>query len=343
MKVCRQRTPNPKIRIQNAGANYVNPSSMGRKPGLQSCWKAVSYALNPRVSREISETKMIIDFQQFHKNTTFIVGSDKHTGNTTFLKYALRNLRAMGCRPAYMSIGVDGEGCDYLDGISKPTIIVQPGDLVVTSAQCLESSDAAYQILNVFPQGTVLGRMALVNITRRGFVELIGPENNQQLSAVLDYVKNETKADTLLVDGAVNRLSQVSSNQSAGFVMVMKVTASNLSRAAEQIRLIHLLIDLPSGSNCDSMPITGALTESRLESIPADCKAISILDFTRVFLSYGQMRSLCENHSVSIRNKFILRYFIVNLFDVDRGAFEKMLDEHIKQHVVFNPFMEEAI
>jgi len=286
---------------------------------------------------------MLLDFQQFHKNTTFVVGNDKHAGKTTFLKYSLAKLRAMGYRPAYMSIGVDGEGCDLLDGVAKPTIIVQPGDLVVTSAQCLESSDAAYQILNVFPQGTVLGRMALVDITRSGFVELTGPENNQQLSAILDYVQNETEADALLVDGAVNRLSQVSSKQSAGFVMVMKVTASNLVQAAEQIRLLYLLNDLPSCSDADSMPITGALTESRLEDIPEDCKSITILDFTRIFLSYRQTQSLCDKYSVSIRNKFILRYFIVNLFDVDEAAFAKMLDDHIGQHVVFNPFMEEAI
>ena len=286
---------------------------------------------------------MTIDFGQFHNKTTFIVGNDKHTGKTTFLKYALRNLRARGCRPAYMSIGVDGEGCDFLHGIPKPTIVVQPGDIVVTSAQCLENSDAAYQILNVFPQVTVLGRMSLVSITRSGFVELTGPENNQQLSAILDYVKSETEADAILVDGAVNRLSQVASNQSAGFVMVMKVTSSNLIHAAEQIRLLHLLANLPSCGNCDSMPITGALTESRLKTIPQDCKAISIVDFTRVFLSYKQMQSLCDKHSVSIKNKFTLRYFIVNLFDVDRGAFAKMLGDHIGQYVVFNPFMEEAI
>ncbi len=263
---------------------------------------------------------------------------------------------ARGARLVYLSICVlglmcavgfftygGGEAVNILEVGAKPTIIARPGDLVVTSAKCLENSDAAYKILNVFPHETVLGRMVLVNITHNGFVELTGPENNQQLSAILDYVQNETEADTLLVDGAVNRLSQVSSNQSAGFVMVMKVTASNLIQAAEQIRLLHLLINLPSCSNRDSMPITGALTESRLEAIPEDCKAISILDFTRVFLSYGQMQSLCDKYSVSIKNKFILRYFIVNLFDVDRAAFTKMLDDHIGQHVVFNPFMEEAI
>jgi len=286
---------------------------------------------------------MTVDFQQFHKNTTFVVGNDKHAGKTTFLKYSLAKLRAMGCRPAYMSIGVDGEGCDLLDGVAKPTIIAQPGDLVVTSAQSLEGSDAAYQIINVFPQGTVLGRMALVDITRSGFVELTGPENNQQLSAVLDYVQNETQANALLVDGAVNRLSQVSSNQSAGFVMVMKVTASNLVRAAEQIRLISLLNNLPPCGDADSMLVTGALTESRLEGIPEDCKSITIMDFTRVFLSYRQMQSLCDKYSVSVKNKFILRYFIVNLFDVDEAEFAKMLDENIGQHVVYNPFMEEAI
>ncbi|RLI51923.1 MAG: hypothetical protein DRP09_18715 [Candidatus Thorarchaeota archaeon] len=286
---------------------------------------------------------MELDFRQFHKSTTFIVGNDKHAGKTIFLKYALRNLRARSYRPAYMSIGVDGEGRDLLDGVAKPTIIVQPDDLVITSAQCLESSDAAYQILNVFPQGTVLGRMVLVNITRSGFVELTGPENNQQLSAILDYVQDETEADAVLVDGAVNRLSQVSSNHSSGFVMVMKVTASNLIQVAEQIRLLYLLNNLPSCSNHDTLPITGALTESRLEAIPADCKAINILDFTRVFLSYRQMQSLCDKYSVSIKNKFILRYFIVNLFDVAKAAFAKMLDGRISQHVVFNPFMEEAI
>ncbi len=285
---------------------------------------------------------MSLDFQQFYKNTTFIVGNDKHAGKTTFLKYALMNLRERGYRPAYMSIGVDGECCDLLEGGAKPTIIARPGDFVVTSAKCLENSDAAYKILNVFPHETVLGRMVLVNITHSGFVELTGPENNQQLSAILDYVQNETQADTVLVDGAVNRLSQVSSDQSAGFVMVMKVTASNLIQSAEQIRLLHLLINLPSCSNRDSLPITGALTESRLEAIPEDCKAITILDFTRVFLSYGQMQSLCDKYSVSIKNKFILRYFIVNLFDVDRAAFAEMLDDDICQHVVFNPFMEEV-
>jgi len=125
--------------------------------------------------------------------------------------------------------------------------------------------------------------------------------------------------------------------------MVMKVTASNLVRAVEQIRLLYLLNDLPSCSDHDSVPIAGALTESRLEDIPEDCKFITIVDFTRVFLSYKQMQNLCDKYSVSIRNKFMLRYFIVNLFDVDEAEFAKMLDENICQHVVLNPFMEEAI
>jgi hypothetical protein len=286
---------------------------------------------------------MKLDFQQFHKNTTFIAGNDKHAGKTTFLKYVLRNLREMGYCPAYMSIGVDGESCDILDGAAKPTIIVQSGDLVVTSAQSLENSDAAYQILNVFQQGTVLGRMVLVKIVRSGFIELTGPENNQQLCHILDYIQNETQTDTIVVDGAVNRLSQVASDRSAGFVMVMKVTASNLAHAADQIRLLDLLDNLPSCSDPDSVLITGALTESRLADIDEDCKAITIMDFTRVFLSYRQMVSLCKKYSVSIKNKFTLRYFVVNLFDIDKDEFAKMFDDRIAQQVVYNPFMEEAI
>jgi len=62
---------------------------------------------------------MEIDWRQFHHRTTFILGSDKHAGKTTFLKYALARLRAAGCQVAYMTIGVDGEGRDSLSGLNS--------------------------------------------------------------------------------------------------------------------------------------------------------------------------------------------------------------------------------
>ena len=108
-------------------------------------------------------------------HVTYIAGNRKNAGKTTFLNCALEQLRPKG-HLAYLSIGVDGEERDLVFGHAKPQILAQPGDTLVTAQAALAKTDALYEIRQVFPYKTVLGRLVVAMIGRGGFVELV-PES----------------------------------------------------------------------------------------------------------------------------------------------------------------------
>ena len=73
--------------------------------------------------------------------TTFIVGSSKNAGKTTFLNVAACELRSRG-PVALVSIGVDGEARDLVFGNAKPLVRVCCGDLIATTEGALKASAA---------------------------------------------------------------------------------------------------------------------------------------------------------------------------------------------------------
>ncbi|MEA3306513.1 MAG: hypothetical protein U9Q34_01860, partial [Elusimicrobiota bacterium] len=116
--------------------------------------------------------------------TTFIIGSKKNAGKTTFLNYSAARLRKT--EPiAYLTIGVDGERTDQVFGTPKPKIFARKNDILLTTDLSLNHSDASFKILNTYPYATVLGKLMLLEVLREGYVELIGPQTNLQLSAIL--------------------------------------------------------------------------------------------------------------------------------------------------------------
>ena len=288
-----------------------------------------------------------VDWKDFPSGTTFIVGSDKHAGKTTFMKYVLEHLRSQGRRAAYMTIGIDGQQRDQLCGALKPLIVTQPGDFLVTSEGALGQSDGQLKILEVFPDKSVLGRSVLVQVLRGGYIELAGAENNRQLTDILAYIERETTAEVVLVDGAVDRVTQVAASRQAGFIMVLRITAANLKRTINQMRLLSMLDGLAQAdenlTGLETFCIEGALTESKLPQIPDDCQRLVIRDYTRIFLSYEQMVRLCGLYTVCLSVRFVLRFFVVNLYGVTEDVFGQMLGREVDPgRIVFNPYMESA-
>ena len=286
---------------------------------------------------------MKVDWGQFRQRTTFILGADKHAGKTTFLKYALGNLRAAGCAPAYMSIGIDGERQDLLSGQVKPTILAEAGDVVATTEAALYASDAGFEMLQVFPERSQLGRSLVARVRRAGLLELIGPLSNRLLGEIIAFVKEQTAAGAIVVDGAADRVTQVASTRRAGYVMVIRASASTLTSAADRIRLVSMLADLPGPSSEDgpkAFRLPGALTPDKLQTIPDGCQAMVLEDFTRVFVSYAQMSRLCRQCRVSFSRRFDMLFFVVNLFDVTAGEFAQLVGDGLMHRVVFNPYME---
>jgi hypothetical protein len=292
---------------------------------------------------------MTFDWERLNGRAVFITGADKNAGKTTLFNYVLGGLRSRGAAPAFLSAGYDGEEADHLSGRPKPRVRAREGELVATAEAALETADAGLEILEVFPGEAVLGRAVLTRVRRPGLVELIGPPGNSALAAVLDCLREKHRPEHLLVDGAVDRVTQVGADRAAAahvaaYAMVLRVEPSTLTRAAGIVRLHRLIAALPSPAEAalvqEMVEVPGALTEAKLAGLPADDRPLLLEDFTRVFLDAARMEQIRSARQVFLRRTFEMLFFAVNLFDVGRQEFLAAVGH--ADDILFNPYREEA-
>ncbi|OGR44680.1 MAG: hypothetical protein A2X35_05070 [Elusimicrobia bacterium GWA2_61_42] len=274
--------------------------------------------------------------------TVFIVGSKKNAGKTTFMNYALNRLRGTACVGA-LSVGVDGEAQDQVFGSPKPQVRAEKGDLLLCAETSLKHSDLHYEILNVYPFCTAIGRPVLLRALRPGRAEISGPENNSQLGEILADMRRHG-AGTVFIDGAVDRITQVAAGTKAAFVYVAKVEPENLDSAAAAIKLLWASASVPlwrEGEKCPA-PVTrveGALTPGKVPGKEVKGGTLVIEDLTKVFLSWAQWQELKGRFELRFRAKPDLAAFIVNLYNVTRADFEKKLGSpQLADRVIYNPY-----
>ena len=317
---------------------------------------------------------------------TFITGSGKNVGKTTFLNYILPRLRNSVSSLAYLTIGIDGEKEDMIFGTPKPGIFAEVDDYIITCDSAISVSDANFEVVEVFPFSIKLGKLLLLKTLRAGSIELIGPGNNIQLNYILNYLKESININTILIDGAVNRVTQLTSASDSQFIYIMKISAENLMKSINQIKTLSLVKDIPILSQCDfdtidhytqtnpsiemssPHPIAqwpygcveanlkaktevqgkkipsvyfceGALTNIKVSGIPQNIKHILVNDFTKIFLTWNELSCLLKNRKIYCKEKFHLCSVSVNLYDIEKAEFQKILsDNNIKEEVVFNPY-----
>lgn len=276
----------------------------------------------------------------FQEKTTYILGNEKNAGKTTILNYLLRILRASGNSPAFLSIGVDGESHDTLSGKPKPPVFAENGDIVITTESALLTTDCAYKILEAFKIGTVLGRLIAVRISSPGRIELIGPENNQQLGYLLEYLRGIKNDISILIDGAFNRKTQLAATGDAGYIYVSRIRAANMKRSIDELKLLFHLAQCRHPSASESCHvISGALTPMRCNAIPRDASAVILEDFTRVFLDYPQMKSMPWR--LYFRTLYEMRGVVVTLCGIKEPDFLKALgDPWLAAKLTFNAYQE---
>ena len=278
--------------------------------------------------------------------TTFIVGSDKHAGKTTLLNYCLRRLR--GRTPlAYLSVGVDGEGRDALSGVPKPHVTAEAGDWLVTAEQALRRGDVSAEIRDVFPFETVLGAPVLARVVRGGPVELIGPGSNAALAHILAHLVTDAGIETVLVDGAINRITPVAASTQAACVYVLRVDRAGLPRAIDRMRRLACLQAVPVARDDvgdDAIRVLdGALTAEKAAELDAGCRTLIVEDFSHVFLTYAELRDLQRRVALRFRRQVAMRAFVINLSDVSQDEFlARLTDTGIMEKVIFNPYQEVA-
>lgn len=281
--------------------------------------------------------------EDFLGRVTFVTGPEKHCGKTTFLNRALALVRAAGERPAFLSVGYDGEARDSLSAARKPSVPVAAGDVVVSAERFLRDGRILPEILEAFPGGSAFGRICAARAGRTGRIVLVGPEGNEGVSRVLSFLRDEGAARTVLVDGAINRITQVASWPGARFVFVLRADAAGLDKVARQACRLSLLASLAPaapgfGAGEGEVILAGPLTAATAGALPKSARAVAVEDFTKVFLDDGELRSFLAGRELRVRAPIECAGIVAILRGVSRETFLSRLDEGTAARIVFNPY-----
>jgi len=281
---------------------------------------------------------------QLVDKTTFLVGNKKNAGKTTFLNYALRQVREV-VAPTFFTIGIDGETSDLIFETPKPRVYTEIGDFVVTSDLMINKSDALFEIMHVFPYRTVLGRLVLAKTLRSGTVELVGSEDNKQLAEIVTFLKEEEQINSIIIDGAASRATQVASINNSNFYYLIKLDQRSINADINKFKTIALISKFKCIDDIEKVEeklvfeLKGALTESKLTQIPENCDVLLIDDFTKIFLTYSQIVELKSKLEIVYKIQYKLNSFVVILKDIIKEDFMKLLEQHtIKETILFNPY-----
>ena len=174
-----------------------------------------------------------------------IVGMEKNTGKTECLNYILRRLADSNHRLAITSIGLDGEGLDQVTQTHKPEILLNKGDVFVTSEAHYRGKKLDAEILDLSKQRTSLGRLVTARVTGSGKVIISGPSETVWLKKLVDSMA-QFGVETTLVDGALSRQSLGSPAITEGMILATGAALSaNIHTLISKTAFLHELICLP--------------------------------------------------------------------------------------------------
>jgi len=182
-----------------------------------------------------------------HKSVS-IVGMAKNTGKTTCLNYVLNRLSVENRKVALTSIGVDGEERDVLYNTLKPRILLQKGNLFITSEKHFEERELEAKVITVSHRTTALGRLVTAEALSGGKVILSGPSDTLWLQECIDLLLR-LGADITLIDGALSRMSLASPAITDAMILCTGAACSfQMERLVKKVKYLCEMINLPSAA-----------------------------------------------------------------------------------------------
>jgi energy-coupling factor transporter ATP-binding protein EcfA2 len=302
---------------------------------------------------------MVLSAADFSGRVTFVTGPEKGSGKTTLLNYALGLLRAESEAPAFLGIGFDGEA--GTQDARAPRVACRPGEVFVSAERYLRSSSCLPELLEALPGETALGKLAVARARRPGQVVLVGPERNEYSAWAIDAIRAGGWARTVLVDGAMNRITQISALSGpsafplARFLFAMRVAPGDLERNVKSMKRIFALSRLPvaggagaaAGTAAGTAPrlpgpvyrVEGPLTAQTLARVPEGAASVVVEDFTKVFLDSQALAAFVRSRPLAVERGFEFGGFVVSLRDLTRERFSAALgDGAIEDLVEYDPY-----
>ena len=268
---------------------------------------------------------------------TAVTGFEKGSGKTTFLSFLMPHARRAG------PVGVFTIGSDSGPGTRQaarvPEIRVEPGDVVLTTEPLARASQARFEILETVPGRAAQGRLHLGRARRAGGVALVGAEHFSALGRALAQVRAEGWAASILIDGSVNRITQVSALGDLQFAWTVRADRNNLARVASRMRFLERVARLPLDSPDPEgrVRVEGPLTAEGLRALPAGTRGFSVEDFTKIFVEPAEFLKALERYEVRVRRGWPLLLFAVILRNLGREEFLAAVGPEVGSRVLFNP------
>lgn len=269
---------------------------------------------------------------------TAVTGFEKGSGKTTFLNVLLPVARRAG-PVAVFGIGVDG-ALKARGGRAAPEILVEEGDVVLTTDRLARDSSARLEVLETLPGHSVLGRLLLGRAVRRGGVTLVGAENLSALSSAVGLVREERWAVSSVVDGAADRVTQLGALGDVGFVYTVRVDRGNLPRVAGRLQALVALSKLPVAPEPPegAIRLEGPLTDEVRLGLPQGLVALSLEDVTKLFLPPGELLRFLARVTCSVRRGFRLLGVVAALRDVAPAELLHAAGPEVAAWLLPNPY-----
>lgn len=160
-----------------------------------------------------------------------ITGMAKNSGKTVTLNRLLEEAFDSGKKIGLTSIGRDGESVDLVTETEKPKIFLESGSVFASSEGFLSMSDASIEILKNTEFRTPMGNVIIAKVREAGYVQIAGPQllSEQRLLSE-DMLK--MGVDLVVIDGAIDRVSQAAPTISEGTILA---TGACLSRDIKKV------------------------------------------------------------------------------------------------------------
>jgi hypothetical protein len=234
------------------------------------------------------------------RGSVSIVGLAKNAGKTEVLNHVLRRVGAMSgrdgvrvaARVAVTSIGLDGEATDQVTRTPKPEIELPEGTVFVTSETHYRQKRLVAEVLDVGGRATALGRSVTARALSTGKVVLSGPPDTESLTEMIGSLE-QFGVRTVVVDGALSRMSHASPAVTEGMILVTGAAVSlDVAEIVRQTKFTFDLTRLPVVEEPvfdGAVWIPGMLGEGMLERLrmqpDAESTHVVVHDFTRIFAS----------------------------------------------------------
>ena len=224
----------------------------------------------------------------------FVVGIGRDVGKTMALRAIYSAAYDAGARIGLASCGVGAS--------RKPRLWLSPQTVFVTTRLSLPPTPAA-QIIDVSALQNPSGALLYARVISAGLYELAGPPTASGMREVVAALQNLT--DTVIVDGAVDRVAALAGSAGAVIVSCGAAAAKTMQEAVDDVSALVERLRVRQFNPAEpAYHLDGALTASIAGALIAgrDDRQIVVGDPTQIALSgkagsrvLGRLRVRCRH------------------------------------------------